>query len=145
MSRAVIVRLTLAAVLALSLLPVVASTAAAASCVRISTGNFNAPGNDNYAANLNGEWIKIKNYCSTTKAVGGWKLHDYNRIHTYTFASTFRIGAGVTVTVYSGRGTNTSTKRYWGRTYGAIWNNTPPERAYLRNTTGSLVSSWSSY
>ena len=63
----------------------------------------------------------------------------------YTFASSFRIGPGVTVTVYSGRGTNTSTKRYWGRSYGAVWNNRPPERAYLRSAAGSLVSSWSSY
>ena len=67
LTRAVIVRLGLAAVLALSLNPVIASTVAASSCVRISTGLFNAPGNEDYAANLNGEWVKIRNYCSTTR------------------------------------------------------------------------------
>lgn len=144
--RAAIAGFTLAAVMAVGVMPFVAPTSAdAASCVRISGGRFNAPGNDNYAAYLNGEYIRIKNYCSTTKSVGGWKLHDYGRKHTYTFSSTFKIRPGVTVTVYSGRGTNTATRRYWGRSYGAIWNNTPPERAYLRNGAGTLVSSWSSF
>ena len=127
-------------------MPAVApSTVDAASCVRISSSNFDAPGNDNSAANLNGEYIKIKNYCSATTSVSGWKLHDYGKKHTYTFASGFSIKAGVTVTVYSGRGTNSATKRYWGRSYGAIWNNDPPEQAYLRNGSGTLQSSWSEY
>lgn len=124
---------------------VVPSTTDAASCVRISGGNFDAPGNDNYAANLNGEYIKIKNTCSAAKSVSGWKLHDYGKKHTYTFASGFSIKAGATVTVYTGRGTNSATKRYWGRSYGAIWNNDPPEKAYLRNGSGTLQSSWSEY
>lgn len=142
----VFTRLVLAGVLALGILPAVAPASVfAASCVRVSGGNFDAPGNDNYAAYLNGEYVRIKNYCATTKAVGSWKLSDYGRLHTYTFASTFKIGPGVTVTVYSGRGTNTATKRYWGRTYGAVWNNAPPERAYLRTSAGTLVSSWSPY
>ena len=90
----------------------------AAACVRISGGRFDSPGNDNYAANLNGEYIRIKNYCSSTKSLGSWRLHETE--HTFTFPSTFRLGAGKTVTVYSGQGTNTSTRRYsgpwvWGR------------------------------
>ena len=117
----------------------------AASCVRVVGGRFDAPGNDNYAAYLNGEYVKVKNVCSTTKYLTGHKLHDYGRKHTYSFASGFRLGAGVTVTIFSGRGTNSSTKLYWGRTYGAVWNNTPPERAYLRNAAGTLLSSWSLY
>jgi hypothetical protein len=121
------------------------STADAASCVRISGGNFNAPGDDNLAANLNGEYVRIKNYCSTGKYLTGWKLHDYGRKHTYYFRSGFRIGAYVSVTLYSGRGTNSSTRLYWGRSYGAVWNNTPPERAYLRNGAGTLMWSWSAY
>lgn len=138
------VALTLA--LAVWGVPAVApSTTDAASCVRISGGNFDAPGNDNQAANLNGEYIKIKNTCSAAKSVGGWKLHDYGKKHTYTFASGFSIKAGATVTVFSGRGTNSATKRYWGRSYGAIWNNDPPETAYLRNGAGALQSSWSEY
>ena len=110
----------------------------AAACVRFSGGHFDAPGNDNYAAYLNGEYVKIKNYCTTTKSMGSWKLHDYGTKHTYTFSSTFKLAAGATVTVYSGKGTNSATKRFWGQSYGAIWNNTPPEKAYLLNSSGTL-------
>jgi hypothetical protein len=120
-------------------------TAAAAGCIRFSATNFDAPGDDNQSANLNGEWVRIKNYCSTRKAIGDWKIHDYNRIHTYKFPAGLRIGAGNTITLYSGRGTNTSSKRYWGRSYGAVWNNDPPEYAYLRNGSGTLMSRTTEY
>lgn len=117
----------------------------AASCVRVVGGNWNPAGNENYRPALNYESTKIKNFCSTAKLLTGWKLHDYGRKHTYTFPTGFKIGAGVTVSIFSGTGTRTASKLYWGRTYGAVWNNTPPERAYLRNSSGTLVSSWSLY
>ena len=120
-----------------------ATSVSAASCVRVVGGNWNPSGNENYPPALNAESVRIKNFCSGTAKVGRWVLHDYGKKHVYTFASTFKIGAGVTVAIYSGKGTNTATKLYWGRTYGAIWNNTPPERAYLRDAAGVLVSSWS--
>jgi hypothetical protein len=117
--------------------------AAAAGCLRISATNFDGPGDDNYQ--LNGEWVRIKNTCSSGKGIGGWKVHDYNRIHTYTFPAGTRIGAGSSITLYSGKGSNTASKRYWGRSYGAVWNNDPPEYAYLRNASGSLVSKKTEY
>ena len=134
-----------ALMLAGMLLVAAVPSVAAAQCVRISGGRFDAPGNDNYAANLNGEYIRIHNYCSSSKLLTSWHLNDYGNKHRYYFPSGFRIGAGTTVTIYSGTGTRTATRLYWGRTYGAIWNNTPPERAYLRNAAGTLVSSWSLY
>jgi hypothetical protein len=136
----------LAVAIAVGLLPVAgASEALGASCVRIVGGRFDAPGNDNYAQYLNGEYVKFKNFCSTSKLLTGWRIHDYGRKHIYAIPSGFRIGAGVTVTLFSGRGTRTTTKLYWNRTYGAVWNNAPPERAYLRNGSGTLMSSWSLY
>ena len=141
-------RLLLAGVLALSALGGAIGGAAdvsAASCIRISGGRFDAPGNDNYAAYLNGEYIRLKNYCTTTKYLTGHRVHDYGKKHTYAFRTGTRIAPGATLTLYSGRGTNSSTRVYWGRTYGAVWNNTPPERAYLRNSAGTLLSSWSLY
>lgn len=143
-------RLLLATIIAFALLTGVLPVApmanvAAASCVRLSGGNFDAAGNDNYAAHLNGEYVRIHNACSSAKSLSGWRLHDYGRKHTFAFPSGFKLGAGRTVTVYSGKGTRSSSKLYWGRTYGAVWNNTPPERAYLRNSAGTLVSSWSEY
>ena len=141
-------RLLLAGVLALSALGgAIGGTTdvSAASCIRIYTGRFDAYGNDNYAAYLNGEYIRFRNYCSTTKYLTGHRVHDYGRKHTYSFRTGTRIAAGATLTLYSGSGTNSSTRVYWGRTYGAVWNNTPPERAYLRNSAGTLLSSWSPY
>jgi hypothetical protein len=117
----------------------------AASCVRFSATNFNAPGNDNYAANLNGEWVRIKNYCTTTKSLSGWTIKDYGSKHTFRFPTGVSIRPGYSITLYSGTGTNTSTKRFWQRTYGAVWNNTPPEYAYLRNAAGTLMSKRTEY
>ena len=119
--------------------------AAAAVCVRFADTNFDAAGDDNQSANLNGEWVRIKNVCATRKAIGGWAIHDYNKIHTYRFPAGLYIGPGKTITLHSGRGTNTSAKRYWGRSYGAVWNNSAPEFAYLKNGAGTLISRMTEY
>ncbi|HEX2194528.1 MAG TPA: lamin tail domain-containing protein, partial [Candidatus Limnocylindria bacterium] len=66
--------------------------AAAAGCVRFLASNFDAAGNDH--TNENGEWVRIKNVCSTGKDIGGWQIHDYGRIHVYRFPAGFRLGAG---------------------------------------------------
>jgi Lamin Tail Domain len=148
-TRALFRPVAIAAVLALLVTTGAATVApapvAAAGCVRVIGGNWNPAGNENYPPALNYESTKIKNYCSTAKYLTGWKLHDYRSNHVFRFPSGFRIGAGVTVTIYSGRGTRTSTKLYFGYSYGAVWNNTAPERAYLDNAAGTLVSSWSKY
>lgn len=117
----------------------------AASCLRIVGGNWNPPGNDNYPPALNAESVKIKNTCSKAQVLTGWRLHDYKAKHTFRFPSGFKIGPGATVTVYSGRGTRTATKLFFGRTYGAVWNDTAPEKAYLKNAAGTTVSTWSAY
>ena len=117
----------------------------AASCVRIVGGTWNPPGNDNYPPALNAESVKVRNTCSKAQVLTGWRLHDYKAKHTFRFPSGFKIGPGATVTVYSGRGTRTATKLYFGRTYGAVWNDTAPEKAYLKNAAGTTVSTWSAY
>jgi Lamin Tail Domain len=116
--RRLIVVATLVVALGMSAVP---GPVAAASCVRVVGGNWNPSGNENYRPALNAESTRIKNVCASSQAIGGWKLHDYGRKHTFTFPSGFKVGPGVTVSVYSGTGTRTSTKLYWGRTYGAIW------------------------
>ena len=121
------------------------STASAASCVRFVASNFDAYGNDNYARYLNGEWVRIKNVCTTTKSLSYWTIRDYGSKHVYKFSYGLKIRPGTTITLYSGRGTNTATKLYWQRTYGAVWNNTAPEYAYLKNATGTLQSRWTEY
>ena len=115
------------------------ATADAAGCVRFINSQFDAPGNDHY--NLNEEWVRIKNVCATKKSLAGWRIHDYNRIHTYTFASGVRIGPGKTITLYTGSGSDSGGKRYWRQSQ-AVWNNDPPEWAFLRKADGTLVSKW---
>jgi len=111
--------------------------ASAAACVRFSATHFDATGNDN--TNRNGEWVRIKNYCSTTKLLSGWKIHDYGNKNTYTFRTGLKIGAGASITLYTGSGTNTSTKRFWDKSQ-QVWDNTGSEYAYLKNATGALQS-----
>lgn len=119
--------------------------AAAASCVRVIGGVFDPPGDDNRMPYQNGEYVTIHNYCASSILIAGWHVTDYGNQHAYTFPAGYRIGGYRSIFLRSGRGTNTSTNVYWQRSYGAVWNNTPPERAYLRTPNWAVVSSWSPY
>ena len=143
-ARALASAASLAAFVAVGLVPAVLPQAAQASssCVRFVSSNFDAPGDDNYMPQLNQEWVRIKNTCATAKSIAGWKIQDYGSIHTYKFLSGTSIGAGATITLHSGTGSNTASNKYWQRSYGAVWNNTGTERAYLGNSSGTLMSTW---
>lgn len=114
-------------------------------CLRIVGGTWNPPGNDNRPPALNAESVKIKNACTSTKSLTGWRVLDYKAAHVYRFPTGFQIRPGVTVTLFSGRGSRTATHLYWGRTSGEVWGNAFPERAYLRDAAGKTVSSFSLY
>jgi hypothetical protein len=118
--------------------PRVAGTADAAGCVRIYKIYYNSPGTD-YGSNysLNGEWIQLHNVCGTAKSLTAWTIRDAVG-HTYKF-STYSLRAYGYVKIHTGKGTNTSTDRYWGSGW-YIWNNNT-DRAYLRNSVGTLVYS----
>jgi len=107
-------------------------------CVYISRVSFDSPGSDSGSTtSLNAEWIRLKNHCATSKRLSGWRIKD-KAGHTYTFG-TFSLKPGYYVTVHTGKGTNTSTNRYWGSGW-YIWNNTG-DSAYLRNSAGTLIDS----
>ncbi len=104
----------------------------------LSMFHYNAAGDDNY--NLNDEYATMKNKCSYTIDMNGWTIKDNTASHIYTFPQ-FTIQGGSTFTLYSGIGTNTPTKLYWGRSsgqYAAIWNN-GGDTLYLRDKEGNLV------
>lgn len=137
-----------AAALAVAFVPVVPAQAAALPAVQFVKIYYNSPGSPDNGANssLNGEWAQLKN--TTRKAIDlkGWTLRDKTSApdHVYTFG-TFTLGAGKTVTVRTGKGTNTSTTRYWGRsggTFAYIWNQTA-DTGYIRNPSGKLIDSCS--
>ena len=108
--------------------------------VRITSIYFDSPGDDTGSnASLNAEWVRLKNTGSTAKQLSGWTLRDTSD-HVYTFGS-LDIGAGSTVTLHTGSGSDASANRYWDAGY-YIWNNTG-DAAKLRTAGGTAVDSCS--
>jgi hypothetical protein len=117
----------------------VGGPAEAAGPLQLGRINYNSPGSDSASnTSVNGEYVVVKNTStSATRCLTGWTVKDVAN-HTYTFGS-FCLGAGKSVYLYSGKGTNTATRRYWGSGW-HIWNNTG-DTAYLRNSSGTLMDS----
>jgi hypothetical protein len=122
---------------------VVAAPAEAAGGMIIYRASYNSPGADNGTnANLNGEYIQLKNTAKVAKYITGWTLRD-KQGHVYKFPTT-KVNPGQFMSVRTGRGTNNGNTRYWGKTW-YIWNNTG-DTAYVRTPAGTLVDtcSWGS-
>ncbi len=85
---------------------------------------YDAEGNDAY--NVNGEWVRVRNASSYAVPIGGWHIRDNayrgNLNVGYTFPSWAKVPANGYITLYVGRGTNTSRKFYWGLTKPAFEN-----------------------
>ena len=116
------------------------SSASAASCVGIHRIYYNSPGTDTGSnTSLKAEWIQLRNRCSTSSSLTNAKIKDAAG-HTYTFGS-YTLGGGKYVKVRTGKGTNTSTSRYQGRSW-YVWNN-DKDTAYLYNASGTRLDSCS--
>jgi len=110
--------------------------APAAIPIQLGRIQYNSPGTDTTAnANVNGEYVVIRNLGSTARSLTGWTLRDAH-YHVYKFG-TFTLGARKSVVLRTGKGANTSTTRYWGSGY-HVWYNTG-DRAYLRTAAGTGV------
>ena len=110
-----------------------AGPAIAASPVKITKIHYAQTG-----TNLNTEYIVFKNTSTSSVQLKGWKVisapsSDNQR---YVFPRT-KLAPGHTVTLYTGRGTNASGKRYWGSS-SAVWNN-DGDKAVLKNASGTTV------
>lgn len=101
----------------------------------------NSPGSDNRSnSSFNAEYLVLKNSGTKSYTLTGYTIRDKAR-HVYRFP-TFKLRAGASVTLHTGRGKNTSKHLYWGsRAY--IWNNTG-DTATLKNTVGTTkdTCSW---
>ncbi|NRQ38600.1 lamin tail domain-containing protein, partial [Nonomuraea sp. NN258] len=120
----------------------------AAPALQITKIYYDSPGSPDHGANssLNGEYAQISNTSRKAVSLEGWTLRDKTSRsdHVYTFGA-FTLGAGKTVTVRTGKGRNTRTTLYWGRsggTFAYIWNQVR-DTAYLRDPAGALVDSCS--
>ncbi|KRV46626.1 hypothetical protein AQ490_12200 [Wenjunlia vitaminophila] len=123
----------MAAAAGVALLP---SQAQAAGSVHLYKVYYDSPGTDRGGnTSINGEYVQIRNTTTRGVSLRGWTVRD-NTGYTYTFG-TYTLGAGKTVTVRTGRGTNTATTRYWGRSW-YVWNNTS-DKATLKRSTGTVV------
>jgi hypothetical protein len=101
---------------------------------------YNSPGTDNGSnASLNGEWVRLTNNTAATVDLKGWTVRDAAS-HVYTFGSAFRLAEGGAVYVHTGKGTNSTAHRYWGKTgkAGYVWNN-GGDTAILRTPAGATV------
>ena len=87
--------------------------------------------------NLQDEWVQISNTGASPVSLNGWKIEDEGSKHTYTFQS-YTLNAGTTVTVFTGKGTNSATELYW-QLDNPVWNN-DGDTAYLYDDSGKLVS-----
>jgi hypothetical protein len=135
--RTAITTAVLATAVTLLSLQSVSPTEAATSSVRITYVYFDSPGADSGTnTSLNHEYVKIKNFSNSRKTLTGWTVRDKQN-HVYRFG-TFTLSAGSTVTLYTGKGTNSWSKRFWGQSY-YIWNNTG-DAASLRSSSGSTLS-----
>jgi hypothetical protein len=120
------------------------ATAAQASTptIMITKVYVNSPGTDNRTnTSLNAEYVVLKNTTTKSISLKGWTVRDRSS-HIYTFG-TFSLSAGKSVTLHTGRGTNTTTNRYWG-SGNYIWNNTG-DTAYVRrpsSTTNVDTCTW---
>ncbi|MER6393676.1 lamin tail domain-containing protein [Streptomyces sp. NPDC001523] len=107
----------------------------AAGTLRISKIWYDSPGSDTRTnASLNGEWVQITNGTASAVNLKNWTLTDASR-HAYTFG-TFTLKAGKTVTLKTGRGTNTATTLYQ-QSAAYIWNN-DKDAATLRRANGTV-------
>jgi hypothetical protein len=123
--------LAIAAALTLGL----ASPASAA--IRITKIYFDSPGADTGSnKSLNAEYVVIKNTGTRRKALTGWTLRDASK-HVYKFPI-FRLGAGKSVKVHTGKGINGLGNLYW-RSSSYIWNNNG-DSATLKRSNGTVAS-----
>jgi hypothetical protein len=115
---------------------------AASSPVRLYKVVYDPAGPDTHSnAQLNREYVVLKNTGRRTVRLTGWTVRD-TKHHVYTFRG-FSLRSGKYVYIHTGRGTDTSTNVYQGRGW-YVWNNTG-DTVFLRTSSGSTVDTcrWS--
>ena len=85
------------------------------SPVRLSKVYSDSPGSDTRSnSSLNAEYVQLKNYGTKDVKIGGNTI--YNGVDSLYKLPTFTLKAGKTVTVRTGKGTNTTSTLYMNRT-----------------------------
>ncbi len=127
-------------VLALAVLVLVLTASAASAAIKISKIQYDSPGSDDGSnSSLNAEYVVLTNTGSEAVSLTNWTLRDLAN-HVYSFDS-FKLGAGATVTIHTGKGNDTRTNVYWGSGW-YIWNN-DGDTATLKTGKGHTVDTCS--
>jgi hypothetical protein len=95
--------------------------------------HYDAEGDD--AINLNDEYFTLQNTGDEAIDLSGWRVeNDYGG--AFRFPNGVTLAPGATITIYSGSGTNTTTRLYW---YAAepMWDK--GDLAFLLNASGEIV------
>lgn len=87
------------------------------------------------AIDADNEYVDFENVSDDSVDMTGWTVED-EAGNDYVFPDGYTLGAGDTVRLHSGDGTDSSTDLYWGAGY--VWNN-DGDTAYLYNDAGDLV------
>lgn len=104
----------------------------------VSAINENPPGDDNL--DLNGEWIEITNRSTAAVELAGWVVRDESASHRYAFPPEFVLGAGATVRLSTGCGTDTADRLHWCMRDSAVWNNSG-DTVFVLDPNGNVVVS----
>ncbi|MEU6487188.1 lamin tail domain-containing protein [Streptomyces sp. NPDC046887] len=114
--------------------------AQAAGSVHLYKIYYDSPGTDRRSnTSLNAEYVQIRNTTNASVNLRGWTVTDASN-HRYTFGS-YTLGRGKTVTVRTGRGTNTAANVYQQRR-AYVWNN-DRDTATLKKANGTRVDTCS--
>ncbi|MGW5609536.1 lamin tail domain-containing protein [Streptomyces sp. NPDC003753] len=118
----------------------VPSQAQAASAIQIYKIYYDSPGADRGGnTSLNAEYVEVKNTGRSAIDLRGYKVKDASN-HWYTFPA-YKIGAGKTVKVHTGKGTTSAGNLYQGRSW-YVWNN-DKDTATLYKSGGAFADSCS--
>lgn len=106
--------------------------------IEIGQIRFNADGDDNH--NLNDEWVELNNPGGSDLDLTGWGVKDESASHRYSFPPGFRLGAGATVRLHTGCGSDAGNALYWCNTGSAVWNNSG-DTVFVLDPSGNVVVS----
>lgn len=104
------------------------------SAITISGVNFKEPAP--VRDHLNDEWVEITNKGTAIQDLNGWTLSDEGN-HTYKFQN-FTLAPKTSAKIHTGKGENSATDLYWGRT-SSVWNN-DGDTATIKNGSGTEIA-----
>ena len=108
--------------------------------LRIADVVYDPPGDD--TANLNAEFVVIRNEGPQAVSLDDWSLRDTSARHRFDFPPDFALAASASVTLRTGCGTPTATDLYWCVSGSAVWNN-DGDTAFLIDPSGNIADTYS--